>query len=75
MHNMTHGHRASQSSSSPARTLSVQIETVSEFMVVHFGYHYNMRWWCVLILFAYIIFVRVTSILALKYCESRCWSG
>ena len=33
----------------------------------HFGYQYSLRWWCVLILLAYIIFVRVTSILALKY--------
>ena len=43
--------------------------------MAHFGYHYNMRWWCVLILFAYIIFVRVTSILALKYCESQRGAG
>ena len=54
---------------------SLQIETVSEYMEAHFGYQYNMRWWCVLILFAYIIFVRVTSVLALKYCESQCWVG
>lgn len=46
-----------------------QVQTVSTFMVVNFGYDYDMRWWCVLILFAYIVFVRVTSILALKYCE------
>lgn len=44
-----------------------QQPTVAEFMPSYFGYEYGMRWWCVLILAAYILFVRVTSVLALKY--------
>ncbi len=43
--------------------------TVSQFLEIQFGYEYNMRWWCVLIMLAFILFFRITSILALKYCE------
>ncbi len=50
----------------------LQVFTVSEFMEEYFGYYYHMRWWCVLILAAYILFVRIGSIIALKYCECRC---
>ncbi|KAG1655082.1 hypothetical protein FOA52_010286 [Chlamydomonas sp. UWO 241] len=41
--------------------------TVSEYVKQYFGYDYNFRWYCVLIMAAYVVFVRVTSILALKY--------
>eukprot|EP00877_Chromochloris_zofingiensis_P010755 jgi/Chrzof1/5933/Cz16g21030.t1 len=41
--------------------------TVSEYVRVQFGFDYGLRWWCVLIVFAYVVFYRVTSILALKY--------
>jgi hypothetical protein len=43
---------------------------VWQYVQQQFGYDYSMMWWCVLILLAYILFVRVTSILALKYCKS-----
>lgn len=35
--------------------------------LLHCRYEYRYRWWCVLILAAYIVFFRVTSILLLKY--------
>ncbi|MEW5297917.1 MAG: hypothetical protein WDW36_001095 [Sanguina aurantia] len=41
--------------------------TVAQFLQDHWGYHYYMRWYIVAIVAAYIIFVRVSSILALKY--------
>lgn len=41
--------------------------TVSGLLEAMFGYHYWMRWWCVLIVAAYILFMRVASILALRY--------
>ncbi|KAG2425082.1 hypothetical protein HXX76_013991 [Chlamydomonas incerta] len=44
-----------------------QSMTVSQFMQSRFGYSYDMRWWIVLILLAYIIAFRVGSIIALKY--------
>ncbi|KAG2452157.1 hypothetical protein HYH02_003189 [Chlamydomonas schloesseri] len=44
-----------------------QSMTVSQFMKTRFGYSYDMRWWIVLILLAYILAFRVGSILALKY--------
>ncbi|GFR41754.1 hypothetical protein Agub_g2509 [Astrephomene gubernaculifera] len=40
---------------------------IDEFMSQRFGYRYDMRWWVVLILLAYILVMRVGSILALKY--------
>ncbi|GIL86027.1 hypothetical protein Vretifemale_14307 [Volvox reticuliferus] len=40
---------------------------VNEFMKERFGYRYDMRWWVVLILLAYVLVLRVGSILALKY--------
>ena len=40
---------------------------INEFLQVRFGYQYYMRWWIVLILLAYILVLRVGSILALKY--------
>ncbi|GLC42336.1 hypothetical protein PLESTM_001322300 [Pleodorina starrii] len=40
---------------------------VNEFMKQRFGYRYEMRWWVVLILLAYVLVLRVGSILALKY--------
>jgi ABC-type multidrug transport system permease subunit len=44
-----------------------QVLPVWQYVQQQFGYDYSMMWWCVLILLAYILFVRVTSILALKY--------
>lgn len=41
--------------------------TVAEYMDIYFGMVYSLRWWCVLILLAYILFLRITSIIALKY--------
>jgi hypothetical protein len=40
---------------------------VSQYVQQYFGYDYGFRWYCVLIMAAYVMFVRVTSILALKY--------
>jgi hypothetical protein len=41
--------------------------TVAQYMDIYFGMVYWLRWWCVLILLFYILFFRITSILALKY--------
>ncbi len=42
--------------------------TLAQFICPqNFGYTYDMRWYCVLIVLAYIIFLRVASILALRY--------
>lgn len=40
---------------------------VSAFTHALFGYEYGMRWWCLAIVLGYVVFFRVTSILALKY--------
>lgn len=40
---------------------------VSAFTKLLFDFDYDMRWWCLLIVFGYVVFFRVTSILALKY--------
>jgi hypothetical protein len=41
--------------------------SVSKFTNMLFEYDYDMRWWCLLIVVGYLVFFRVTSILALKY--------
>lgn len=41
--------------------------SVSAFTRLLFDFEYGMRWWCLLIIFGYVVFFRVTSILALKY--------
>lgn len=41
--------------------------TVSSFLESAFDYHYGMRWWCVLIVFANMLAYRVASILLLRY--------
>eukprot|EP00878_Enallax_costatus_P039536 GHUV01045340.1.p1 GENE.GHUV01045340.1~~GHUV01045340.1.p1 ORF type:complete len:103 (-),score=9.40 GHUV01045340.1:219-527(-) len=41
--------------------------SVSAFTRLLFDFEYGMRWWCLLIVFGYVVFLRVTSILALKY--------
>jgi hypothetical protein len=40
---------------------------VSSFTKMLFDFDYDMRWWCLFIVFGYVVFFRVTSILALKY--------
>ncbi|WIA42005.1 hypothetical protein OEZ86_009302 [Tetradesmus obliquus] len=40
---------------------------VSSFTKMLFDFDYDMRWWCLAIVFGYVVFFRVTSILALKY--------
>ena len=41
--------------------------TVSGFLDAVFDYQYGMRWWCVLIVAANMVFYRVASILVLRY--------
>jgi len=41
--------------------------TIKSFMEERFGYKVGLRWWIILILAAYILFFRVTSIFALRY--------
>uniref|UniRef100_A0A7S3UDR3 ABC transporter domain-containing protein n=1 Tax=Picocystis salinarum TaxID=88271 RepID=A0A7S3UDR3_9CHLO len=40
-------------------------EPVSQFLENSFGFEYSFRWWCVLILFAFMLFFRFGSIVAL----------
>ncbi len=40
---------------------------ISTFITQRFGYDNNLVWWMLLIVLAYILFFRVTSVLALKY--------
>jgi len=42
-------------------------DSFSKFLELMFDYHYNMRWWCVLIVAVNMVFYRVLSILALRY--------
>ncbi|KAG1677137.1 hypothetical protein FOA52_000943 [Chlamydomonas sp. UWO 241] len=41
--------------------------SVSEFMRRNYGYDYSFRLWCLLIVGAYIIVLRIVSVLALRY--------
>ena len=54
------------------------LPTVAEFMPTYFGYSYSLRWWCALILAAYILFVRITrygSSTAVHVCVRRVCSN
>ncbi|GAB4822452.1 hypothetical protein N2152v2_009498 [Parachlorella kessleri] len=42
------------------------VQTVSGFVEDYFGYKWNFRWWCILIMVAYIFFFFFTSLLSLK---------
>lgn len=47
-------------------TLEVEGEMpVSQFLEDSFGFKYSFRWWCVLILFAFVLFFRFGSVMAL----------
>lgn len=41
--------------------------TVNQYLLSEFGYSYDFRWWCALILFAYVAFFDLGAILFLKY--------
>ena len=41
--------------------------TVSAFLSSVFGWHYSTRWWALLIVVAWVVMLRVGSILALRY--------
>lgn len=40
---------------------------VKGFVKGLFDYDYDMRWWCLAIMVTYVVFFRITSILALRY--------
>lgn len=40
---------------------------VQTFVRALFDYEYDMRWWCLAIMVGYVVFFRITSILALRY--------
>lgn len=40
--------------------------TVAAYMEAEWGYRYDMRWPCIAIVCAYIVFLRVLSVVALK---------
>jgi ABC-type multidrug transport system permease subunit len=40
---------------------------VKTFVKGLFDYEYEMRWWCLAIVIVYVVFFRITSILALRY--------
>ena len=40
---------------------------ISAYLTERFGYEYPLLWWMLLVVLAYILFFRVTSVLALKY--------
>jgi hypothetical protein len=44
-----------------------QVTTLRAFMEQFFGYVPSMQWWCLLIMVAHIVFLRVVSVLALAY--------
>ncbi|KAG2487630.1 hypothetical protein HYH03_013769 [Edaphochlamys debaryana] len=46
---------------------STTMTTVRQFMETYFGFSYDFRLWCLLILVAYMIFFRTMGILALRY--------
>ena len=41
--------------------------TVGEFVSNFWGYDYGFVWWCPLIVFAYVAFFRLVSVLSLSY--------
>ena len=41
--------------------------TVSRYLEDYFGYRFDFRWWCVLILLAFIAVFRVAAMIALKF--------
>ena len=53
-----------------ASTLA-QCPEVREYLSDYFGYDYSFRWWCVLILMAFIICFRVFAMLALRSVKGR----
>mmetsp|Transcript_4643 Transcript_4643/g.13342 ORF Transcript_4643/g.13342 Transcript_4643/m.13342 type:complete len:1521 (-) Transcript_4643:659-5221(-) len=48
-------------------TFNGQQSTASQFLEDYFNYKYNFRWFAVLIVFCFIIFFRVGSVLALRF--------
>lgn len=41
--------------------------TVGQYMEDFFGFEYDFRWWCVLILLVFIMFFRVAAMIVLKF--------
>lgn len=41
--------------------------TVGQYMKDFFGFEYDFRWWCVLILLVFIMFFRVAAMIVLKF--------
>ncbi|GAX73712.1 hypothetical protein CEUSTIGMA_g1165.t1 [Chlamydomonas eustigma] len=46
---------------------AAQAPTISAFLTSVFGYEYNFRFWCLLIILAYVLFYKVLGIVALRY--------
>ena len=40
--------------------------TVRQYLEDYFGYEYGFRWWCALILLAFVFFFRVAAMVVLK---------
>ena len=40
--------------------------SAAQFLDDYFGYHYSFRWWCVLILMAFIVIFRLAAMLTVK---------
>lgn len=62
-----YGLATSQLTSDEKISYNGKLTTITEFMEERFGFYTYMQWWCLLIVLAYIVFLRITSILALRY--------
>ncbi len=56
-------------STTTAMNFNGKVTTLRQFMADFFHFEKRMQWWCLLIIVAYIIGLRVAAVLALRYAK------